>query len=312
MRRALILATLLTGCARFAASPADYAAYRKTRALHTREDRLVAAKRYLGEHPNGEFVEEVRQRFVVEELAFYDAQKRSIDGLDWYLVVLPDGPHATDARLRRGELEEQAKKLRDDALLARARSLEGRLAKAEASRKEALGLTTAWLTSIAHVTSWGRPTWELPYELLTLLRAYPESGTCRDDACARFVSIPFSIPVAGGGLEERAAVMDLGLTLRGGGVRTITLRGPELFSRLFEAKRGTPRDPDALVARAEAVSFAIELVSGALAAPLPDRCDQGITPPEVLRRACDGWSLRIVIGDTAAEDDLVEIAGPPR
>lgn len=311
MKRALLvpLSLLLASCARLSASPDDYAAYRKTRVLHTREDRLVAAKRYLDEHPQGVFAEDVRQRFVVEELAFYDEKKKSSDGLDWYLVVLPDGPHATDARLRRGELEEEAKKLRKDKLLTVAKTQEARLAKAEASRKEALALATAWMGASAKVTSWGRPTWELPHEVLGLLRAFPEPGVCRPEGCARFASIPFSIPVAGGGLEERAAVMDLGVALRDGGVHRITLRGPELFSRLFEAKRGVPRNPDELLARAESVSFAIELVTKALEEKLPERCEQGITPPEVLRRACDGWEARVVVGD-AADDDVVEVSGP--
>jgi hypothetical protein len=305
----------IAGCGfagRALSSPREYEAYRSTRAGYTVEDRLRAAKLYLGQFPQGRFAEEVQRLFDEEERRFFQAQRGTVAGLDWYLKILPDGPHANDAQLLTLELERQAAAQREDALVQRGRTIERRLAAAELQRRRAVEEPVNWVTALASSQRWGRATWEQPAELLRALRTEPAPGRCEEVRCLRTRSVIFQVPVRGGGLEERALTYDLLLELHRGGVVRGALRGPALFSRLYEAARGKPLPPDPLEARAEAVSHALELVGGAFEAVAPAAsCDRGIRPPQILLRQCNGWRVAVIAGDGAAEDDLIEVEGPP-
>ena len=305
------LALGCAGSARIVASPNETDAYRQTRASYTVEDRLVAAERYLEAYPTGRFADEVRARFAAEESRFYAQKSGRVDGLDWYLLVLPRGPHAAEASLLRADYAKREEELTRASLVRTGWSMERRLARAEASRKQVVELVTSFLAGAAATSSWGQPVWELPREVTEVLRGYPGPGKCDDLRCARFGSLPFSIPQAGGGLDERALVFDAVVTLTRGGVTRLSLRGPELFSRLFEAQRARPVDPDKERARVDAVGFAEEIVSGTFEAKLPAaRCERPIRPPEILRRECGGLRLRVVVGD-ATEDDQIELSTAP-
>lgn len=304
----------LSGCGfstRLLSSTGEYESYRAVRAGYTPEARLQAARSYLASFPKGRFADEVRERFGHEESDFYRLQSRTPAGLAWYLQTLPDGPHASDASLQLVELERRAAQQREDELVLRGRTMERRLARAASSRKQMTELVVGWVATLASSQAWGRPTWEQPPELLRTLRSEPEPGRCQELRCARGLTISFQVPVAGGGLEERAATFDLGLTLEGGGVSRGWVRGPALFSRFYEAAHGQALSPDPLLARAEAVSHALETVTGAFEAVAPGaQCDRGITPPVVMRRVCDGWTITVTAGDQPADDDIIEVAGP--
>ncbi|MCS6899648.1 MAG: hypothetical protein RMJ98_08400 [Myxococcales bacterium] len=311
-----LLALLCSGCgltARALSSPEEYEAYRTTRVGYTTEARLQAAKVYLGRYPEGRFAEEVRRRFEVEEGMFYRASSRTKHGLDWYLQTLPDGPHATEANLMLLELARREAAEQEDELVKRGRSIERRLAQAERLRREVVEALVGWISALASSQAWGKPTWEQPTELLQGIRGLPEPGRCDDLRCTRTRTMEFLIPAAGGGLEERAAIFDFVLELDQGRVIRGLLQGPALFSRFYEASQGRllPRDP--LEARAEAVGYALEVVSGAFEAVAPGAtCHQGITPPVVLSRRCGGWKVTVTAGDGAAEDDRLEVEGPRR
>lgn len=316
---AVLLACASVGCAgsaRVIASPAETDAYRRTRASYTVEDRLVAAERYLEAYPDGRFAADVRARFAAEEARFYAQKSGRTDGLDWYLRVLPRGPHAAEASLLRAEYAKREEELSRAGVLRTAWSMERRLARAEASRKQVVELVGAFLAGAAASDAWGRPVWSQPREVLEVLRGPPNPGKCDDVRCARFASVPFSIPIAGGGLDERALVVDVVVALSDGGVSRLTLRGPGLFSRVYEAQRGRALEADAESARALAVGFAEELVAGTFEARMPaTSCGRPVTPPEILRRACGGALLRVVVGGEG-EDDVVELSAerepPPR
>jgi hypothetical protein len=306
----------LPSCAlgnRLVASPAEYGSYRETRTAWTPEDRLVAAMSYLREYPHGRFAAEVRSRFEIDEQGFYDRQSTSIPGLEWYLHVLPDGPHASAASLYLAELEARSRAQGMDALVVSARATERRLAARARGRKAVTETFVAFLGAFASENSFGRPTWELPGEALELLRGVPSPGRCDDRACRRVITIPFEIPVAGGGVEERAMVMELEVSLREGRVRQAEVRGPELFSRLWEADRGQPMEHDREIARATAVGYALDVVGGAVEAITPQgRCDRPIVPPTAILRECDGWRVEARVGGLPSEDDVVTLRGPVR
>ncbi len=317
--RAWALAALvatLAGCglpARFVSSPREYEHYRATRAEYTPEGRLRAATRYLGAYPEGRFADEVRGAFEREESAFYRARSRTIPGLEWYLQVLPAGPHASEASLMLAELEKQASIERSDELLKRGRTIEQRLARASVSRRQTVDTLVGWVAALTSSEGWGRRTSEQPPELLRALRTEPQPGKCDEQRCLRSVTTTFAIPLAGGGLDERAAVFDLVLDLDRGAVRQGKLQGPALFSRWYEAARGRPVPADALEARAEAVSHVLEVLGGAAEAAAPaGRCDRPIRPPEVLRRQCDGWLITATAGDQPTDDDIITVSGPAR
>lgn len=122
----------------------------------------------------------------------------------------------------------------------------------------------------------------------------------------------FQIPVMGGGLEDRAAIFDYLLDLRKNRVLRGELRGPALFSRFYEAAQGRPLSKDLLEARAEAVSYVLDVIGGAFEAVAPGvSCERGITPPVVFHRQCNGWSITASVGDGAADEDTIVVEGPP-
>lgn len=313
---ALVLALLVStsGCgvwARMTSTPAEYDAYRSTRMAPTREARLRASVLYLAKHPNGRFTEEVRQRFAEEEQSFFDETSRSREGLDWYLATLPAGPHAVDASLRQNELKQRDGLDVDEALLDRGRRQERRLRLADLSREKALRTFDLWMAGAMRMRSWGEPTHQMPIALISALRLGDDPGHCDDERCIRDVILPFQIPVQGGGLEDRALVMELMLTLENGGVTEIYIRGPAMFSRLWEAERGHPRDPDQETARVVAVGWALSRIEKAFEPVAPaERCNRDITPPVVLWRSCDGWTITVEVGDEATQDDTLRIRGP--
>lgn len=311
----MLVAIGLAGCApaaRLIGDPAEYRAYRETRARYTTEQRLVAATKYLEAYPEGAYAGEVRARFEVEEAAFYDAQSKTSDDLEWYLHVLPDGPHAQQAHLTLSQTSLQEHAEAHDELLTAGRNQERRLKRASRSRTDVTDTFNRWVTAFSTVTSWGRPTSALPGDMTSDFRRPPDAGRCNDIVCTRVEAIPFQVPIAGGGLDERAAVYEVLFTLDNGGVRMLTLRGPALFSRVFEASRGKPVEPDEQTARAEAVSYALDLVGGTFEATLPEKaCAQPIDPPTLLKRSCGGVTLTVKIGDDPSQDDVVQLEGRP-
>ncbi|MFO0661755.1 MAG: hypothetical protein U0165_18270 [Polyangiaceae bacterium] len=103
--------------------------------------------------------------------------------------------------------------------------------------------------------------------------------------------------------------MELMLTLEEGGVTELYIRGPALFSRLQEAEKAHPREADRN--RRAAVSWALNRIEEAFEPVAPaERCNREITPPVVLWRSCDGWTITVEVGDEAAQDDTLRIRGP--
>ena len=107
---ALVAAFVATapGCAvgnRLVGSRSDYVAYRKTRVAGSELDRLGAANRYLKDHPDGRYREEVAGWFTVEERRYVQRAHDRPSLLRAYLAALPDGPRAGDVKARLTELE---------------------------------------------------------------------------------------------------------------------------------------------------------------------------------------------------------------
>ena len=93
-----------------------------------------------------------------------------------------------------------------------------------------------------------------------------------------------------------------------GGVRAAWITGPELFTRLGEAVRVAAISPTDLVARAEAIGQATQVIASAVEAVLPaSRCAAEAVSPVVLHRVCDGVELRVVSAMELAEEDRIVV-----
>src|SRR5262249_51156300 len=99
-KRPLVLALLglaAAGCASgqgFLMPPAEYGVYRQVHAGKTLEDRLTASYDYITQYPDGVYIDEVRGSFLQAEALYYAQARRTIKGLEAYLLALPRGPHS--------------------------------------------------------------------------------------------------------------------------------------------------------------------------------------------------------------------------
>ena len=103
-RTAIILALAASmlagaGCVLFVGKD-DFEAYRTTRVARNERERMAALKRYASQHPDGHFIDRVREERVALEAAYWEAGQSSRSGLQLYLDMFPDGPHADEARPR--------------------------------------------------------------------------------------------------------------------------------------------------------------------------------------------------------------------
>ncbi|MEO8904810.1 MAG: hypothetical protein ABI488_20495 [Polyangiaceae bacterium] len=313
----LSLFVLLTSCAstaRVTGDFDDYRSYRRTRLAATLEERLGAGQRYLREFPRGDYRDEVRAWFLPAEKRYFKLSWNNLPRLRAYLDVMPDGRYAEAAADRITELQSRRvyADRREQRVLDVAQGFETRLAKAAEQRREFLREFSTFVRLLGATRTFGEPTSELDSELLLRFRVHQPSGTCDGDLCRKLFSFPYAVP-DGKLLASRDAQLTLEITLDRGLVLGLALSGPELLTRVAEARetRAVPeRNPQA---RAEALGHALDVVAEALDGPLPkSRCEIDVVSPMVLARRCDGVLLQVVAGtESGAPDRLfVTVARP--
>lgn len=125
------------------AEPSDWASYRRYRLADTRGDRLASAWAYLKAHPEGAFRAEVDRWFSRAEPRWFAKYGHTPSGASSYLAILPDGPHAADARtfLRAWEIEQV------EAPLRARRALEAAKRDAESARRAFATAIETWTKS---------------------------------------------------------------------------------------------------------------------------------------------------------------------
>lgn len=313
-----LLALSASGCAtvraRLWSSPAEYDAYRTTRITTDPLPKLRADRAYLAAYPTGTFRAEVESSFEREEQAFYDRRKAYKEGLEEYLAVLPDGPHAMDASLRIADLKERSGEAATDRLVAKGKGMEERLRLASENRKAALEAVSEWVADLATVKKLGPFTGDFPKLSPAFDARYRERPRpkCDRDRCLRLEAWPYQVPVAGGGLDELEVTLQITVRRTGDDITAVSLHGPALFSRTWEASQGIPLPKDQVGARAFAVGYVSELVAGTFAAALPPSCEVPAAPPIVMKRSCQGLELTLVAGDSAADDDAITLTRAAR
>lgn len=325
MKRALVLLSLaLLGCPgqAFISSPSDYAAYRETRVAPTLEDRLAAAQRYLDEHPDGRFREEVRETYVPAEEAFFASKKGSKAGLLAYLAALPKGPHHAFASRRVTQIE-MAEKSRLASLARSTAEVEarvsGRMAEERTHVQDELKAWLArWIDKSVFTAPLSRASGalvvpfalSLPVPRCTLLDK-PEGAVAR--RCTKLLELTYEVELDVG-TEPHQATMEIAVAQDARGVpREATISGPDLFVRLEETYRVKPIPPADTALRAAAITRATGLVKNTFTHAISDdaACRLKPSPPAVLDLGCEGVRVTVSAAATPGEDDRIVIRAAP-
>jgi hypothetical protein len=315
-RLARVLAFAIAGAAlpscaeverRTTSSPDEYAAYRRFRVAGTVERKLATSYDYLNRHPQGAWRDEIEKWFSLAEPAYVKVAWDDASRLRLFLKVVPDGADSGKAVERLVELEmtEEYRARGERAFEAHANELEQRLAIAETNRRAFVSGVGGWVRRIAGIRRWGGRTSELDSDFIFAYRLTEPAARCDEDGCIKTVSQPYDIP-EGKTQSSRVAVYDVGLRLDHGGVQGAWITGPDLFTRLGEAVRVAAVPETDLVARAEAIGQATQLIALSVERVLPAaRCSAEAVSPVVLHRACDGVDLQVVSAVNLGEEDRV-------
>ncbi len=308
---------LCVGCAasrQITAGVGDYDQYRRLRTAHTVEDRMAQAWRYLREYPEGRWSGQVRTWFGPAERRYFASVHDNADRLRMYLDAMPDGPHAKQAAQRIAELElaEQYRQQHEERFLASAHAVEQRLAHAQAMRHELVEQFSNWARRVAMIRSFGRRTDDLPAAFIFPWRLEKPEARCVESVCKKTLSISYAIP-SHKKLEPRQAIFDVLLRLDDTGrVTRAVITGPDLFSRVGEAVQLGPVEPDSPRARAEAIGRSVQVVSSAVAKPMPSsQCSRAAVSPVVLSRQCGGIRLDMIAAVAPGQEDRIVVQPAP-
>jgi hypothetical protein len=311
MKRALLLAFLLMGCASFktvTAPPNDLEDYRAYRVAAYRGTRLARAQTYLERHPNGTFADEVRTAFEQEEPRYFSDAQESRDGIRRYLADLPRGPHADaavamlialESSMQDAELADLARKVRfEDS------KLESAAVQRRAVPETILGAVGVLLDDGVYGVSRDRA----PPALKKLMLG-PTQTTWGHTPARREDDLFFLLPTRP---ERESRLLTLVITLEesDGVVVGGRISGADMFVRWAEADQIVKLDPEAADDRAESHVHAQARLDGALERRFPKAtCPDRARGKELLHRACDGWEAVVVPGDRAGDDDAIVIRG---
>ncbi|MFT3771903.1 MAG: hypothetical protein QM820_41370 [Minicystis sp.] len=324
--RALLatLALAAAGCQAqaFIASPSDYAGYRATRVAPTFEERLAAAERYLQQHPDGRFKDEVRAFFDRGEEAFYAANQGNKAGLQGYLKVLPRGPHHAQAERRIGEIETAERSSRAE-LNRSVAEVEARVSgRAAAERAHVREELEAWLRRLLDPQTYAAPVAAARADLVVPLSLSLPSPRCERiepaegavaRRCAKLIELPYRVEVERG-TEPREATIEITIAEDARGVPLeASIGGPDFFLRLEETYRVKPIAPGDTAQRTAAITRAASLVKAAFGAVVSEdpSCKRRPSPPAVLDLACAGVRVTVSAAAAPGEDDRILIRPLP-
>jgi hypothetical protein len=297
---------LLAGCnagRAFIATTGDYADYRRVRVAETFDARMAATWHYLKSRPEGRYAERLRKFFERAEPIYYAARSRNIEGLEAYLLALPDGPHAREAielvtalkiARRREQVEERV-----------ARASGRRLDTDRKSRKAASEFPVWWARTLLDPQLWAKPLSEAPPQFLVRWRLALPRPECIEDEpepgwrrCTKEVGLAYRVRGASRRVE-RSITLDLELVVDGDWrLRRAMVSGDDVFVRAQEA--GMDRALDAAARKEAAQRFVSALTKQLFRDAL--ECNGGTDDRGVTTLDCE--KLRIVIEPGAQGDDM--------
>lgn len=262
------------GCAVFA-SKSEYASYREYRIADGRDARLEAAARYIKEHPTGRWHKQIMDERIALEPEVWEASKGTREGLEFYLRVYPDAPHAAEAQPRLAALRsvgERRESERERAEKIQKARLE---AQAEARRTWVTRAVGFWTKTLSGIRNWGQPIPAVARENPDFSRAFgqPPRPRCSRVECVKYYYAPYAIPVPGATRIDRQLELMLRLRLQGDGSnveRAELLLPNKGFSRWFELENRTVVTDEDPTQRQQAIEWALERIQPAVAAAMPD------------------------------------------
>jgi hypothetical protein len=311
---ALVAAPSL-GCSAVLASPADQAAYRAVRLSPTLEARVLSAQRYLDRHPEGSYRPRVEAYFRRAEPVYYALSRRDEAGLARYLGVLPEGPHAAEARAELVALVRRRQ--RGDSLSSAARETEARLARAALGRKRAREAFARWVKLLVEPSTYGAPLAEGREELVRAFALELPQAECtvHDEpigdvvrSCDKRLELPFELRTPDGSIAPRVLELRVRIAQDAHGrPRHATVSAEELFVRLDEAELLRPFDGTLPEVRRAAAERAAAIVRSLVAgwAEGSERCERPVSAGEAYRASCGGLDVVVLSRDDGL--DVVEI-----
>ena len=293
--------------------PEEYHLYRAARIAPTLEERLHAADRYLRQVPRGPHAKQLRDWFTQTEERYYLSAFNRLSQLYAYEQALPQGPHIEEVRTRIVALTARRARQRESGLdEERIAATQGRLVRADASRRAFVAAVKEWASRLVQIESFGEPTSELSDDMIFAFRLSPPRGACRGDSCRKLLELSYEVP-GERQLVERAALLEVQLELDRGLLSSARLAGPELWLRLAEALSLTPLPSPTPEERAAAVGRAVLLLRAVLEPKLPaGECEKVALPPILLERACRGLRVRMIAGEAGEQDDVLEVLPEPK
>lgn len=304
------------GCAvsqQMLAASDDFTEYRAFRVAAHEGTRLARAQTYLRRHPRGAWVDEVRRVFEAEEAAWFEEAKTSRTRAREYIVDLPHGPHAEAARALLLLADEHDADIDMLELLAESRRTAAILDLESATRGRVGEVVLEDLSVLLNQETWGASLDDPPHALAVVLRGVaPRTWGSGGPQGLREDELYYVLR-AQEGTQARVVQMRLLLALQRGRVVGGQIEGGDLFIRWAEASEIRVLDPTAASDRAAAVSYVLEVLSGALEARFPaSRCTVRPRKGEILRRACDGWIVSVRMAARPGNDDVIAVRGPSR
>ncbi len=295
-----------------ASDPADLADYRSYRTAAREGARLARAQHYLEAHPKGAWSDEVRMAFDAEEPSFFEKAKTSESRAIDYVVDLPRGPHADAARTLLQQYVVHADDFETAKLLQESRHTAALLDRASSARARVGEHVMAGVAALLDADVYGARLEQAPLALKRILSGdvlttWGGSWATRSDD-----ALPFVVPTPAGA-TERVANLEISVRTEHGTIVEGRVWGPDLFMRWTEAETIKPLDDTDARARGTAATFVKEILGGAFEAVAPAaRCTARADRGELLVRVCDGWTLRVEMGEFAGAPDVVFVRGPSR
>jgi len=316
VKRALfVLALATTACdvgRQLASDPADLADYRSYRTAAREGARLARAEHYLEAHPNGAWASEVRADFDAEEPVFFEKAKTSESRAIDYIVDLPHGPHIDAARTLLQQYVVHADDFETTKLLQESRHTAALLDRAATARAQVGEHVMAGVAAILDADVYGARLDEAPRPLKRILGGEAHATWGGAWSTQSDVALPFVVPTPTGA-TDRVANVEVSVKLEHGRIVEGRVWGPDLFVRWAEAETIKTLDESDERARGAAATFVKEVLGGAIEGVVPAaRCTAHADRGELLARSCDGWLVRIEMGEFAGAPDVVFVRGPGR
>ncbi|MCC7539562.1 MAG: hypothetical protein IT379_25275 [Deltaproteobacteria bacterium] len=273
---------------------------------------MAALKRYSQEHPDGHFIDRVREERVALEAAYWEAGQSSRSGLQLYLDMFPDGPHAEEARPRFEALQGVASRGEDAAAKQREIARQRLVQQAEERRTWLRRSAIYWLQTMVRLTSWGSPIPEVARQNGEFSRAFGQEPRprCTPTECVKHYQNSYFVPVPGQTRVDRSVSFDLRLVLREGRLVSAELLLPNLgMSRWFEMENQEIVEDGDEGARRRAVAWAVAILRESITASfdgareVPVRAASLVSPIE--RDAAGKQDVPQCPGDPQETEDAV-------